>query len=75
MTKKPLKIEPVTGWILICPEEIPNEKIWDKPAFGDRWYIGWLEPFGTKKAALAFAKRNNWYAPFKAVRGHVAVGT
>lgn len=71
MTKKPEKIEPVRGWLLICREEVFNDEDLSKPKFGPRWYIGWHEPFGTKKAALAFAKSNKWYAPYKAVRGEL----
>lgn len=73
MAKKALKIEPIAGWFLICREEVPNDKELDKVKFGDRWYVGWLEPFGTRKSALAFARRNNWYAPFRAVRGHIVI--
>lgn len=52
----------VTGWVLICPEE-----------GGDEWHIAWLDPFSSKKAALAFAKENNWTKPYRVVRGRVSV--
>lgn len=71
--KKALKIEPIGGWFLIAREEIPNMDDLSVAGYSDRWHIAWLEPFNTKKSALAFAKKNSWYQPFKAVRGHIAV--
>lgn len=55
-----LKIEDVAGWILVCQDE-------DSPD----WHIAWLDPFGTKKRALAFAATHNWSKPYRAVRGRV----
>lgn len=60
------KIAPVAGWILLTREEIDEQKTGD-------WYIAWLEPFRTKRAAIAFARVNHWQAPFRAVRGKLSV--
>lgn len=50
----------VQGWVLVAKED-------DSP----RWYIAWMDIFGTKKAALKFATDNNWPKPFKAMRGRI----
>lgn len=57
-----LKVEDVTGWTLICKEDDADE-----------WHIGWLDPFGTKKRALAFADTNHWPKPYRAVRCRLTV--
>lgn len=55
-------IEPVDGYVLIVRTE------------GERgWHIGWLELFGSKKYAEAFASENNWSGPWKAVRASLAI--
>jgi hypothetical protein len=59
------KIEPVTGWLLICRDE-PDIRTGDDPK---TWHIAWDNVFVTKKAALSFARENNWPRPFRAVRG------
>jgi hypothetical protein len=57
-----LKIEDIAGWILIAKEDDADE-----------WHIAWLDPFGTKKRALAFAATHHWAKPYQAVRGRVTV--
>jgi hypothetical protein len=64
MRKKSIK--PTSGWILIS-QDVDGE--------GNRtdWYIAWDSVFGTKKAALKFAKKYDWPPPYKAVRGQITV--
>lgn len=60
------KIGPISGWLLICKnEETDRRKV--------EWYIAWTEPFGTKRAAIQFAKDNRWPMPYRAVRGELRV--
>lgn len=65
---KKLFVPPIGGWVLICPEEIDGKRSEDHD-----WYIAWHEPFGRKKEALAFASRNRWPKPYRAVRGALSV--
>jgi hypothetical protein len=64
--KEPSHLRPdapdVKGWILVCKDES-----------GDGWYIGWLDVFGSRKAARAFAKDNNWPGVYRAVHGRLLV--
>lgn len=57
-----LKIEDVTGWLLICKDDD-----------ADDWHIAWLEPFGARRSALDFAKTNNWPKPYRAIRGRIMI--
>lgn len=59
---KLLKVEDVAGWILITKDEDAKD-----------WHIAWLDPFGTKKRALAFAAKHGWQKPYQAVRGRISV--
>jgi hypothetical protein len=52
---------PVTGWMLVCKDEDAKN-----------WHIAWLDIFGTKKSALAFAAENKWPQPYRAIRGALA---
>lgn len=49
----------VTGWILISSDG------------ADEWHIALLDVFNTKKGALAFAAKNGWPHPYKAIRGRI----
>jgi hypothetical protein len=55
-------ITDLTGWILVCKDE-------DSP----EWHIAWQEPFATKRTAIRFATENNWWKPYRAVRGRLMV--
>lgn len=56
------KIPPYDGWVLIASE-----------GDDDPWHIAWLDVFGTRKEALAFAQEQEWPRPYRAVRGGIAV--
>jgi hypothetical protein len=55
------RVEPISGWLLLCRDFNGDTY--------DYWHIAWLEVFGTKKAAISFAKSNGWPKPYRAVRG------
>ena len=57
-----LRIEDIEGWVLIGKDD-------DLPS----WNIAWMEPFSTKKSALAFAADNRWPKPYEAVRGRITI--
>lgn len=62
-------IDPVDGWVLITREETNHET----GAKRGPWHIAWLEIFGSKKGALAFANANGWPRPYQAVRASLAL--
>lgn len=57
-----LSVQDVAGWVLICKDEDSTD-----------WHIAWMDPFGSKKSALAFATGNRWPKPYQAVRGRLTI--
>jgi len=59
MKKQNTKIKPMTGWVLVYPDDDGG------------WYVCWMYVFDKKKDALAFAKDAGWLE-HKAVRGQLS---
>jgi hypothetical protein len=58
-------IPAVDGWVLVTRDK--------NGADLGPWHIAWLEIFDRKYQAVRFARENGWTAPWKAVRGSLAV--
>lgn len=60
---------PIHGWVLVSL----GEDDWKAGTRKGPWGICWYELFGTRSAAIEFARSNNWHIPYRAVRGEIRV--